>query len=127
VLNTTWSTPWSGFDLTARWRFLSGSDTEHISPNPQLSGNALPLTQHIKPYSYFDLSADVSLYKMFKLQLGINNVLDKDPPIITSGSSLFPSDCPTITPNGSSCNGNTFPGTFDSLGRFFFARLTAQF
>jgi iron complex outermembrane recepter protein len=128
VLNTTWATPWSGFDLTARWRFLSGSDSEQISPNPQLAGNALPLTQHSKPYSYFDLSADMSLYKMFRLQLGINNVLDKDPPIIaSSGTTLFPSDCPTITPNGSSCNGNAFPGTFDSLGRFFFARLTAQF
>jgi iron complex outermembrane receptor protein len=128
VLNTTWATPWSAFDLTARWRFLSGSDSEQLSPNRQLAGNPLPLTQHIKPYSYFDLSADVSLYKMFKLQFGINNVLDKDPPIIaSSGTTLFPSDCPTITPNGSSCNGNTFPGTFDSLGRFFFARLTAQF
>jgi iron complex outermembrane receptor protein len=128
VFNTTWSTPWSGFDLTARWRFLSGSDSEQVSPNPQLAGNALPLTQHIKPFSYFDLSADVSLYKMFKLQLGINNVLDKDPPIIAaSGTTLFPSDCPVITPNGSSCNGNTFPGTYDALGRFFFARVTAQF
>jgi iron complex outermembrane receptor protein len=127
VFNTTWATPWSGFDLTARWRFLSGTDSEQISQNTQLAGNPLPLTQHIKPYNYFDLSADVSLYKMFKLQVGVNNVLDKDPPIITSGGGGFVSDCPTITPNGSSCNGNTFPGTFDSLGRFFFARLTAQF
>jgi iron complex outermembrane receptor protein len=127
VFNTTWATPWSGFDLTARWRFLSGTDSEQISPNSQLAGNPLPLTQHIKPYNYFDLSADVSLYKMFRLQLGVNNVLDKDPPIIASGGGGFASDCPTITPNGSSCNGNTFPGTFDSLGRFFFARVTAQF
>jgi iron complex outermembrane recepter protein len=129
VFNTTWSTPWSGFDLTARWRFLSGADSEQISPNPQLAGDALPLTQHIKPYSYLDLSADVSLYKMLKLQLGINNVLDKDPPIIASAAqgSPFSSDCPPITPNGSSCNGNTFPGTYDALGRFFFARITAQF
>jgi outer membrane receptor protein involved in Fe transport len=127
VFNTTWMTPWSGFDLTARWRFLSGTDSEQISPNPQLAGPNLPLTQHIKPYNYFDLSADLSLYKMFRLQLGVNNVLDKDPPIIASGGGGFASDCPTITPNGSSCNGNTFPGTFDSLGRFFFARVTAQF
>lgn len=127
VFNTTWSTPWSGFDLTARWRFLGGADSEQISPNPQLAGNALPLTQHIKPYSYFDLTADVSFYKIFKLQVGVNNVLDKDPPIMTAGGGGFGSDCPTITPNGSSCNGNTFPGTYDSLGRFFFARLTAQF
>ena len=128
VFNTTWATPWSGFDLTARWRFLSGADSEQISPNPQLAGSALPLTQHIKPYSYFDLSANMSLYKMFKLQVGVNNVLDKDPPIIaSSGTTLFPSDCPTLTANASSCNGNTFPGTYDALGRFFFARVTAQF
>jgi len=127
VFNTTWATPWSGFDLTARWRFISGSDSEQISPDSQLAGNTLPLTQHIKPFSYFDLSADVSLYKMFKLQVGVNNVLDKDPPIIDSGGTPFASNCPTITPNGSSCNGNTFPGTYDALGRFFFARVTAQF
>jgi iron complex outermembrane recepter protein len=127
VFNTTWATPWSGFDLTARWRFISGADSEQISPNPALSGPNLPLTQHIKPYNYFDLSADVSLYKMFRLQLGVNNVLDKDPPIIASGGGGFASDCPTITTLGSSCNGNTFPGTYDSLGRFFFARVTAQF
>jgi outer membrane receptor protein involved in Fe transport len=128
VFNTTWATPWSGFDLTARWRFISGSNSQQISPDPQLAGNALPLTEHIKPFSYFDLSADMSLYKMFKLRVGVNNLLDKDPPIIASANStLFPSDCPVITPKGSSCNGNTFPGTFDALGRFFFARVTAQF
>jgi len=127
VFNTTWATPWSGFDLTARWRFLSGADSEQISQNAQLAGTPLPLTQHIKPYSYLDLSAELSLYKMLKLQVGINNVLDKDPPIITSGGGGFVSDCPTITTLGSSCNGNTFPGTYDSLGRFMFVRLTAQF
>ena len=127
VFNTTWATPWSGFDLTARWRFLSGADSEQISPNSQLAGNGNPVTHHIQPYSYFDLSADVALYKMFKLQVGVNNVLDKDPPIISSGGAGYASDCPTITPNGSSCNGNTFPGTYDALGRFFFARVTAQF
>jgi iron complex outermembrane receptor protein len=127
VFNTTWATPWSGFDLTARWRFLSGADSEQISPNSQLAGTPLPFTQHIKPFNYFDLSADMSLYKMFKLQVGVNNVLDKDPPIIASGGGGFASDCPTITTLGSSCNGNTFPGTYDALGRFFFARVTAQF
>jgi iron complex outermembrane receptor protein len=127
VFNTTWATPWSGFDFTARWRFLSGADSEQISPNAQLAGKALPLTQHIKPFSYLDLSAEVALYKMFKFQVGVNNALDKDPPIINSSGGGFASDCPTITTLGSSCNGNTFPGTYDALGRFFFARLTAQF
>jgi iron complex outermembrane receptor protein len=127
VFNTTWATPWSGFDFTARWRFLSGADSQKESPSTQLAGKAFPLTQHIKPFSYLDLSADVALYKMFKFQVGVNNALDKDPPIINSSGGGFASSCPTITPLGSSCNGNTFPGTYDALGRFFFARLTAQF
>jgi outer membrane receptor protein involved in Fe transport len=129
VFNTTWATPWSGFNVTARWRFLSGADSQQISPNAQLAGTALPLTQHIKPYSYFDLSTELSLYKMFKLQMGVNNALDKDPPIVASRApgSPYGSDCPAITPLQSSCNGNTFPGTYDALGRFFFARVTAQF
>ena len=128
VLNTTWATPWNGLDVTARWRFLSGADSELISPLPsQLAGNSLPLSQHIKPYSYFDLSADINLYKTIRGQFGINNVLDKDPPIVNGTGGGFASNCPTITPLGSSCNGNTFPGTYDALGRFFFVRLTAQF
>lgn len=123
IFNTTWATPWSGFDLTARWRFLSGVNSEQISPDPQLAGNAQPLTSHIQPYSYLDFSADISLYKMFKLQVGVNNALDKDPPIITSGSNGFGSDCAVAA----NCNGNTYPGVYDALGRFFFARVTAQF
>jgi len=63
------------------------------------------------------------------VQVGVNNVTDKDPPIIDSGGGGFGSNCPTLSsgPTASSCNGNTFPGTYDALGRFFFARVTAQF
>jgi len=62
-----------------------------------------------------------------RMQVGINNIADKDPPIVPGGGGGFSSDCPTITPNGSSCNGNTFPGTYDALGRYIYARVTAQF
>jgi iron complex outermembrane recepter protein len=129
VFNTTWSTPWDGLDVTLRWRYLGKADSELTSSNPQLSGNALPQTSHIPAYNYLDLTARVNLYKSISLQVGVNNVTDKDPPIIDSGGGGFASNCPAISsgPTGSSCNGNTFPGTYDSLGRFFFAHLTAQF
>ena len=69
-----------------------------------------------------------TLYKGVRLQLGVNNIADKDPPIINSSGGGFVSNCPTITTNQqSSCNGNTFPGTYDALGRFLFAHITAQF
>jgi outer membrane receptor protein involved in Fe transport len=50
------------------------------------------------------------------LRLGVNNVLDKDPPVI--GTSNLP---------GVYGNGNTFPGVYDALGRYMFATVIAQF
>jgi iron complex outermembrane recepter protein len=127
VFNTTWSTPWDGLDVTLRWRYLSSSDSQYTSSDPQLTGKALPLTSHIPAYNYIDLTTQFALYKTIRLQLGVNNITDKDPPIVATNGGGFGSDCPTITGNGSSCNGNTFPGTYDALGRFFFAHITAQF
>ena len=40
--------------------------------------------------------------------LGINNVLDEDPPITSAV--------------GTTGNGNTFPQTYDALGRWIFLR-----
>ena len=85
------------------------------------------MTQRIPAYNYLDLSAMFQVYKGVRLQLGVNNITDKDPPVINSAGGGYASNCPTLTPNGSSCNGNTFPGTYDALGRFIFAHLTAQF
>jgi iron complex outermembrane receptor protein len=129
VFNTTWSTPWDGLDVTLRWRYLGKADSELTSADPQLTGKALPQTSHIPAYNYLDLTARFNLYKSVSLQLGVNNITDKDPPLIDSGGGGFGSNCPAISsgPSQSSCNGNTFPGTYDSLGRFFFAHLTAQF
>ena len=129
VFNTTWSTPWSGLDVTMRWRYIGKADSELTSSDKQLAGKALPQTSHIPAYNYIDLTARLNLYKQISLQVGVNNVTDKDPPIIDSGGGGYASNCPTLSsgPTASSCNGNTFPGTYDALGRFFFARLTAQF
>jgi outer membrane receptor protein involved in Fe transport len=127
VLNTTWSTPWDALDITLRWRYIGSADSELSSTNAQLSGSSLPLTQHIAAYNYLDLSAQFALYKTVRLQLGVNNITDKDPPIINSAGGGYGSNCPTITNNLSSCNGNTWPGTYDALGRFLFAHVTAQF
>ena len=49
------------------------------------------------------------------LRVGINNLLDRDPPVTTQqGPSVFG-------------NGNTFPGSYDALGRKVFVTATAKF
>ncbi len=58
--------------------------------------------------SYFDLAANWAVTEKASILLGINNVLDKDPPL----SSAV----------GTTGNGNTFPQTYDALGRWIFLR-----
>jgi len=131
VFNTTWATPWDAMDITFRWRYIGAADSEYTSSNPQLAGGFLPANDHIPAYNYFDLSASFAITKVVRLQLGVNNLADKDPPLVQSGGIGTPhgSDCPNLSsgPSASSCNGNTWPGVYDAMGRFLFAHITAQF
>lgn len=124
VFNTTWSTPWDGLDINARWRYYSHQDSELSSGNPLLNGDgisAFPGTEHIPAYSYIDLTATFNVYKGVRLELGVNNITDKVPPLVVGA------DCSTSSPSGANCNGNTFPGVYDAMGRYLFAHISAQF
>ena len=123
VLNATWSTPWDAFDLTLRWRYIGSDSSELTSTSPFLTGTPFEPLSHIAAYNYIDLTGAFDVYKNIRLQLGVNNVMDKDPPLVVG------SDCSTSTPNagGANCNGNTFPGVYDAMGRYWFMELTAKF
>ena len=62
----------------------------------------------IKAHHYFDFSTRFNVNENFDMTVTIQNMLDKDPPTVggTVGSTTF---------NG----GNTFPSTYDALGRRF--------
>jgi iron complex outermembrane recepter protein len=121
VFNGTWSTPWDGLDVNLRWRYIGSDTSELTTTNPFLQGPAyLPLSK-IPAFSYFDLTGTFNVYKNVRLELGVNNLFDKAPPLITGA------DCSTGSPAGANCNGNTFPGVYDSMGRYLFAHITAQF
>ena len=123
VLGTTWATPWAGLDFTVRWRFIGPSETDRASTNPQLNlgkeGAYYTATAHIPGYNYIDLSLFAPLGNNFNLRVGVNNVADKNPPLILNGAL---SDCPNNT-----CNDNTWVGTYDTLGRYIFVNIGAQF
>jgi len=121
VFNATWSTPWDAFDLTLRWRYIGSDKTELSSSNPFLTGTPFAPLSSIAAYNYIDLTGAFDVYKNIRLQIGVNNVMDKDPPLIVGG------DCSTSSPAGANCNGNTFPGVYDSMGRYWFMELTAKF
>jgi iron complex outermembrane recepter protein len=124
VMNATWSTPWDAFDLTLRWRYIGSVESEQLSTNPFLHGGSpyLPLS-NISAYNYLDLTGAFDLYKNIRLQIGVNNIMDKDPPLVVGA------DCSTssLFNDGANCNGNTFPGVYDAMGRYWFLELTAKF
>ena len=62
---------------------------------------------------YFDLAANWAITEKAAVTLGINNVLDDNPTI--SGAV------------GTTGNGNTYPQTYDALGRYVFLRATVDF
>jgi iron complex outermembrane recepter protein len=120
VLNTDWQAPWAGLDVSLRWRYIGPSQTDHASQDPQLASTYYTGTAHIGGYSYLDLSLAMPIASTgIDLRVGVNNITDKAPPIIPSGSY---SECPNT-----SCNDNTWVGTYDTLGRYLYAHVQVKF
>ncbi|TLY95439.1 MAG: TonB-dependent receptor [Gammaproteobacteria bacterium] len=119
VLSTTWGTPWAGLDVTLRWRLIGKATVDRSSSDLLLAQAFYPYTAHIPNYNYIDLAAAIPIGRNVDFRLGVNNIADKNPPLILNGTF---SDCPNT-----SCNDNTWVGTYDTLGRYIYAHLSAKF
>jgi iron complex outermembrane recepter protein len=117
-LRTTWTTPWSGLSLSLQWRYMGGVKLDATSTDPQLNapGQIFDTDKRLKAQSYIDLSASFTLHDAYKVNIGFNNVFDKDPPVFGSANC-----------SSGQCNGNTYPQVYDALGRYGFVRLTREF
>ncbi len=107
-----------GLGVSAQWRMMGRVRHERTSDDQTLAGSAPVLGRNIKAQHYLDLAATYSLWDRVNLRAGVNNVFDRDPPLITSSAG----SCPT-----GPCSGNTFPGTWDPLGRFVYLGATIDF
>jgi iron complex outermembrane receptor protein len=106
---TSWQTPWD-FDLSLTWRYYS-SVIGLTGPNDPIPANQLD--HELPAEDYFDIAANWAVTEKASVSLGINNVLDDNPTI--SGAV------------GTTGNGNTYPQTYDALGRYVFLRATVDF
>lgn len=115
----------SGIGMSVQWRYVGKVTAETISEFPALQGefNFDPGLR-IPAYNYFDAAMTFGVGESFKFRLGVNNLLDKQPPLVTSGNGGRAGSnlCPT-----GPCNGNTYPATWDALGRYLFAGVTLDF
>ncbi len=122
----TWGTPWDNLSLSVQWRYISAVKPDVSSSNPLLTCGCSPLfnngtdsVDNIPAYNYIDLAAIWRVRDGITLRAGVNNVTDKDPPVVDQLN--FGLSGPPVG------NGNTFPGVYDVLGRTFFIGLTADF
>jgi iron complex outermembrane receptor protein len=106
---TSWQTPWD-VDLSLTWRYYS-SVIGLTGPNDPIPANQLD--HELPAEDYFDIAANWAVTEKASVSLGINNVLDDNPTI--SGAV------------GTTGNGNTYPQTYDALGRYVFLRATVDF
>jgi outer membrane receptor protein involved in Fe transport len=108
-----------GIGASVRWRHFSGVIADTRSTNSNLAGLTAPSNARIDPVDYFDLALNARIGKSYSFRLGVNNILDKSPPITGSGAR---SACPS-----GPCNGNSWAQVYDPLGRYLFAGVTLDF
>jgi len=120
----TWNMP-NGIGLSAQWRYIGKVKADSLSDNPTLHGDfVFDPGAHVGDESYIDLAATFSFGDHYNFRLGVNNVFDNMPPMTTSGNAgrAGSNQCPT-----GPCNGNTWPATYDALGRYLYAGITLDF
>jgi outer membrane receptor protein involved in Fe transport len=114
-----------GIGLSVQWRHIGPIHAETTSDQASLEGafNFDPGTR-LKPFNYIDLATSFSIGESYTFRLGVNNLFDLEPPLVTSGNAGRGGSnlCPT-----GPCNGNTYPATYDALGRYLFAGVTLNF
>jgi outer membrane receptor protein involved in Fe transport len=111
----TWDTP-AAISLSFQWRHLGGVELAALDPKFNLTDDVSPGYAKLRPADYFDVATVFRVRKGFDLRLGVNNVLDRQPPLVISNTAA--GDGPY--------NGNTYPEWYDPLGRFVFASVAVD-
>jgi iron complex outermembrane recepter protein len=86
-MRVNWESPFSVV-FSAQWRFIGKVGVDNNDPDPSLFGatNGVldPTNAQLPNISYIDLSAIYKVYKGITIHASVNNVLDKDPPLIAT-------------------------------------------
>jgi iron complex outermembrane recepter protein len=118
----SFNTP-GGVGISGQWRRIGAVKIDFSSANPSLTGAFDAFSAKLPVQNYFDLATTFRFADKFTFRLGVNNLLDRQPPLVTSGrADGTRSPCPS-----GPCNGNTYPAVYDALGRYLYAGVTLDF
>lgn len=98
------------YNLGLAWRHIGGTK---VAPGGE---SAYTPANSIKAYDYFDLNGSWQITKNWKLSMTVNNLFDKQPPMVGTGIGA-----------GATNFGNTFPSLYDVIGRRYTATVQANF
>lgn len=96
-----------------RWRHFGGVDYDGGLTNGKSDGiDTIAQAESEDGENYLDINATFRFLGDSEILIGVNNVLDEEPPLV--GGSL-------------SSNANTIAGFYDTLGQYLFAQATFRF
>jgi iron complex outermembrane recepter protein len=104
-----------GFVTAAQQNLFRGVITNAPGANSALAGQTVDFNR-IRAYHYFDLSAQFDIMKTMTLTVGASNIFNVKPPVVGAQAG-----------STSANSGNTFPSTYDPLGRSFNASVRLKF
>lgn len=112
----TCGNPYAKWRLSARTTWTAGPMTlsvlyRYLSPVNDDDPTTDYSVEHIKAYHYFDLTASVDVMKKFTWSFGVNNIFNRQPPILGDNQE----------------QANTYPSTYDPYGRAFFSGVSLKF
>lgn len=100
-----WKTPVKGLDASLTWRYISSVE--------QFNNTINRIDKTLAAQSYFDLAGSWAVAEKATVRMGINNILDRDPPLNAT--------------TGTTGNGNTYPQAYDAFGRYLYASVTWKY
>jgi outer membrane receptor protein involved in Fe transport len=110
----TWTLP-NGIGLSGQWRYYGATSRDTLSSDTDLAtGSTRPADRRIAAQNYFDLALTARVGDHYGFRVGVNNILDREPPIATQLPAGFGS-------------GNTYPQVYDAMGRYIFAGASLDF
>ena len=112
-----WDTPHDGLSFGLTWRYFGSSKNSLLDRSTPDYAPGNFTDTHIPTHSLLDLRTSYTIDKVI-LRLGVNNALDKDPPLIdtqnSGGNTIY-------------AESNTYPGMYDSNGRYIYFNATIDF
>lgn len=110
TLQTSWI--YGALTTSLRWRLIGGTNYDVFGTCGSLTSCISDLSDDIGTFNYLDVTAKYAVNENLDLTVGVQNILGKDAPIL--GSTV-------------SEQANTFPATYDTLGRQLFFGASLKF